>query len=233
VPKDSLSLPRDMTFDPDGRLLQRFAPELSSLRVGTRGTIPRALLPLRNAAASADLHAVHDGEPVWLAPLAMGSGRQLELLARFEVVGNCSFGLHVLASRDMSERTTIGVDMADEVVYVDRRLSSGAEPFIPSTGLLDTRAGPLPPARNGSGGGGQARVVEIHAFVDGPVLTFIVDNETALSVYVYPQLPNSTRVALWANASGASSSAAGLPGGGSGTVFGTLEAWALRSPFGN
>jgi hypothetical protein len=35
--------------------------------------------------------------------------------------------------------------------------------------------------------------VEINAFVDGPVLTFIVDNEMALSVYVYPQLP---RVAL-------------------------------------
>ena len=88
----------------------------------------------------------------------------------------------------------IGVDMADEVVYVETKLNSGgAEPFVPSTGLLDTRAGPLPPARNGSGGGGQARVVEIHAFVDGPVLTFIVDNETALSVYVYPQLP---RVAL-------------------------------------
>ena len=90
----------------------------------------------------------------------------------------------------------IGVDMADEVVYVETKLNSGgAEPFVPSTGLLDTRAGPLPPARNGSGGsrlggdgGGQARV-EINAFVDGPVLTFIVDNETVLSVYVYPQLP--------------------------------------------
>ena len=30
----------------------------------------------------------------------------------------------------------IGVDMADEVVYVETKLNSGAEPFVPSTGLL-------------------------------------------------------------------------------------------------
>ena len=118
----------------------------------------------------------------------------------------------------------IGVDMVDEVVYVETKLNSGgAEPFVPSTGLLDTRAGPLPPARNGSGGsrlggggGGQAHV-EINAFVDGPVLTFIVDNETALS----------------GKCKGVRSSAAGPSGGGSGsssTIFGTLDAWALRSP---
>ena len=33
LPKDSLSLPRDMSFAPDGRLLQRFVPELARLRI--------------------------------------------------------------------------------------------------------------------------------------------------------------------------------------------------------
>ena len=33
LPKDSLSLPRDMTFAADGRLLQRLVPELKTLRI--------------------------------------------------------------------------------------------------------------------------------------------------------------------------------------------------------
>ena len=42
-------------------------------------------------------------------------------------------------------------------------------------------------------------MVDIHVIVDGPIVTFIVSNETALSVYVYPQLQSSGGVALWSS----------------------------------
>ena len=172
LPKDSLSLPRDMTFAPDGRLLQQFVPELRSLRVaGTHEQLPMTTL---SAAA-----------PLWLKT----EGRQLELVVRFEVAGNASFGLHVLASRSMVEYTTVGVDTSDDLTFIDRRNSSGAKPLVPSKvlspkltvgfsqssyrlmtyrvvaskGVLDVRAGVLPPPVAASGGG---RVVTIHAIVD-------------------------------------------------------------------
>ena len=157
LPKDSLSLPRDMTFAPDGRLLQQFVPELRSLRVA--GAHER--LPLTALSAAA---------PVWLKT----AGRQLELVARFEVSGNASFGLHVLASRSMAESTTIGVDISDDLTFIDRRNSSGAKPLVPSKGVLDVRAGLLPPPVAASGGG---RVVTIHAIVDvrhSPPLRFFL-----------------------------------------------------------
>ena len=52
----------------------------------------------------------------------------------------------------------------------------------------------------------------------GPIVTYIVDNETALSVYVYPQRNSSAAVGLWA--------------GGGAKVQASAEAWELRSPFG-
>eukprot|EP01046_Picozoa_sp_COSAG06_P032107 COSAG06_NODE_3184_length_5718_cov_20.414842_4_plen_55_part_00 len=49
-------------------------------------------------------------------------------------------------------------------------------------------------------------------------MTYIVDNETAMSVYVYPQLNSSGAVGVWA--------------GGGAKVKASAEAWQLRSPFG-
>ena len=51
--------------------------------------------------------------------------------------------------------------------------------------------------------GGCQRVLRIHAYVDGPIVTAIVDDETALSVYVFPQQDGSDGVALWCNGTGA------------------------------
>ena len=72
----------DMTFAADGRLLQRLCPRAEMLCLtGTHEQLP--------------LTALSDGAPVWLKT----AGRQLEILTRFEVAGNCSLGLHVLASK--------------------------------------------------------------------------------------------------------------------------------------
>ena len=43
------------------------------------------------------------------------------------------------------------------------------------------------------------RTFELHAYIDGPIVTMIVSNETALSVYVYPQRNESIGVAAWAS----------------------------------
>jgi hypothetical protein len=56
-------------------------------------------------------------------------------------------------------------------------------------------------------------------FVDGPIVTFVACNETALSVYVYPQHELSGGVALWAT------------GAETGAVRGSADVWQLRSPF--
>jgi len=201
LPKDSLSLPRDMTFAADGRLLQRFVPELQTLRMTeTHERLQRT--------------ALSDGTPMWLKTV----GRQLEISAQFEVAGNCSFGLYVLASNPMTEYTTIGVDMDDDLTFIDRLNSSGPNPLVPNRGLLDVRAGLLPSDRSNSTDG--TRMIDIHVIVDGPIVTFIVANETALSVYVYPQLQSSGGVALWWR--GTTTGAA---------VHASADVWQLRSVF--
>ena len=176
LPRDALSLPRDLSFSPEGRLLQSYVPELQTLRRSHES------LPHRRLA----------DEEVWLVT----RGRQLELFARFDVAGlaNASFGLHVLAGS--SERTVLGIDLADDLAYIDRSLSSGPAPLLPEQ--ADVRAGLLPPPREQTGAK-PTRMFELHAFVDGPIVTMIVCNETALSVYVYPQHNESIAVAVWAS----------------------------------
>jgi hypothetical protein len=48
-------------------------------------------------------------------------------------------------------------------------------------------------------------------------VTFIVSNETALSVYVYPQLQSSAGVALWSSGTGDGA-----------TVHASAEVWQLQ-----
>jgi sucrose-6-phosphate hydrolase SacC (GH32 family) len=202
LPKDSLSLPRDMTFAADtGRLLQQFVPELQTLRIAeTHEQLPLTVLS--------------DDAPVWFKT----SGRQLEISARFEVAGNCSFGLLVLASEHAPEFTKIGVDITDDLTFVDRSQSSGPKPLVPNRAILDVRAGLLPPDH--SRAAGSPRTIGIHVIVDGPIVTFIVANETALSVYVYPQLQSSAGAALWASSTGAGAA-----------VRASADVWQLRSVF--
>ena len=107
-------------------------------------------------------------------------------------------------------------------MFIDRRNSFGSKSLVPNRGVLDVRAGPLPPRDHGSGHGADApRIIGVHVIVDGPIVTFIVANETALSVYVYPQQQASTRVAFWA-----SGTAAGA------TAHASADVWQLRSVIG-
>jgi hypothetical protein len=139
-------------------------------------------------------------------------------VARFEVAGNCSFGLHALASKPPpTESTTIGVDITGDLASVGR-VSAGLLPPDRSSGSNS----PEGVAAEGNGNG--TRTIEIHVIVDGPIVTFIVSNETALSVFVYPQLQSSDGVALW------SSAGTGAAGAGA-TVRASADVWQLRSVF--
>ena len=94
------------------------------------------------------------------------------------------------------------------------------------------RAGLLPPDHSSSAEGmaegavdgtrtaDGTRTIHVHVIVDGPIVTFIVSNETALSVYVYPQLQSSGGVALWSSGTGAGA-----------TVRASADVWQLRSVF--
>ena len=120
----------------------------------------------------------------------------------------------------MPEYTTIGVDLEDELAYVYRNMSSGQTPLVANT--LDTRAGPLPPHQGANGG--VTRTVRVHAIIDGCIVTFIVDNQTAISVFVYPQLPSSDSVGIWAFG-GAEQADTYIP------VQASVRAWQLASVY--
>ena len=60
-------------------------------------------------------------------------------------------------------------------------------------------------------------MVDVHAIIDGCILTCIVSNSTAISVYVYPQLNSSSGVVLFGNSSGG--------------VWASAEVWLLRDAF--
>jgi hypothetical protein len=116
VPKDSLSLPRDISFAADGRLEQRYAPELWALR---QPDSHERLPPTK----------LRQIQQIWLKT----QSRRLEVRATFAIAGGASdavFGLRVLASPSLAEYTEIGVDLKDDVAYVDRSMSSGTTPLV-------------------------------------------------------------------------------------------------------
>lgn len=173
--ENTLSLPRDLSLAPDGSVLQRFVPELQRLR-SSQWQASSLSFPAAGGAAGA------------VALPGAASGRQLEIEATITFPeGSSTFGLLVLSGK--AEHTAIGFDALNGQVFVDRTLSSG--------GALDTdiRAGPWPNASHGS--------VQLHAYVDRSIVSFIVDNRTALSVWVHPtQGAASAGVALFASSPG-------------------------------
>ena len=128
------SLPRDLSLNAKGELLQAFVPELQQLR---------------NSSSLAS--------------------SQLELLARYTLTPTTTgvFGVHVLATPDGSERTSIGVDLNRRMVFVDGT-QQGSDVL---------RAGPLL---------GSGTDIYMHVYVDHSIVTVLVNNQTALTVLVSP-----------------------------------------------
>ena len=100
-------------------------------------------------------------------------GAVADATLRCEVVATFADVSGALTLMDDSAGSNVTISLSYDFVVVDAT----------SLGNTHARAGPTPPARpDGS--------YEIHAFVDGPILEVIVNNRTALIVYVDPSTTN-------------------------------------------
>lgn len=126
---------------------------------------------------------------------------QAEILAKFsyslETVSIEDFGVSVLGERGGNHTAThIALSPSRGLVTVDAT----------AQGNLDIRAGPLPPATADG-------FWIVHAVVDHGILEVIVNNITALVVYVVPPTPEAVRVQLF----------------GPGAYWSSLDVWTLSS----
>jgi len=133
-------------------------------------------------------------------------GQQVEIYAKFVIPGGAAselqpFGVEVLKGPD-GDGTRIGIDPASGLVVVDGT----------SQGNDDVRAGPLMQAN--------CTEVVIHAIIDHSIIEVIVNNRTALTVYVTPKSKRSVGVALYG---------AGNDGMNVNAVSGKLQVWELEA----
>jgi sucrose-6-phosphate hydrolase SacC (GH32 family) len=196
-------LPRELSLAPDGSMQQRYISELQMLRKGSP--------ELRHALAFPDA-----GSP----PKALGlkGGAQLEISATISFNPSATsgrFGLGVLCGEvgGVLEHTDVGLDLATQQVFIDRRNSSA---HFTDT---DIRAGPIPKTL------AQAGEVKLHAYIDHSIVTVIFENQTALSVWVHPVSADSTSLALFhsAPAGVATWSSEATP------VLASMEIWQLAN----
>eukprot|EP01045_Picozoa_sp_COSAG04_P007123 COSAG04_NODE_364_length_15834_cov_4.430315_12_plen_737_part_00 len=203
--ENTLTLPRDFSVA-SGRLRQRFVPELARLRQeATHFALPPMPLP------SGGIGAAH--------VMSGHGGAQMELLATFRVgaqqqcaYSSLKFGLLVFADEGRSEYTAVGFDTAASQVFVDR-VHSGADGQY-----NDVRAGPWPEESDGA----LARELRLHMYLDRSIVELIVNNATALTVYVHPA-QGSVGVALYSEATDATSAACAA------AVQAQVELWDLDS----
>merc|ERR1711957_84590 len=133
-------------------------------------------------------------------------GQQVEIYAKFVIPAGAEselqpFGVEVLKGPD-GDGTRIGIDPASGLVVVDGTTQGNA----------DIRAGPLMQAN--------CTEVVIHAIIDHSIIEVIVNNRTALTVYVTPKSKRSVGVALYG---------AGNDGANANAVSGKLQVWELEA----
>jgi hypothetical protein len=90
----------------------------------------------------------------------------------------------VVLSSGAAEHTAIAFDRAQGHMLLDRSRSGAAG----LQGNDDVRAGPW------LSGDGDPAVLVLHAYVDNQVVSFIANNETAISAWVDPTLQASNQV---------------------------------------
>ena len=102
-------------------------------------------------------------------------------------------------------------------VFIDRRNSSAKHTDA------DIRAGPMPKTLATAG------EVQFHAYVDHSIVTVLVENQTALTVWVHPSAANSTGLALFRNAAVAADVGSDGSGGRTGaTTLTEMKVWRLN-----
>jgi sucrose-6-phosphate hydrolase SacC (GH32 family) len=210
---NAMTLPREVSISPSsGAILQQYIPELQQLRVQNwmeAQSRSQKALPFPNG-----------GGVAGAMPLP-AAGAQLEISAMISYGSNATkFGFLVLAGgqeemNGYSEYTEVGFDVLRKQIYVDRT-HCGTELDA------DIRAGPWPTEPAHAAGykalAEGPKTVSLHMYVDHAIVTLIVNNQTAFSVWAHPSNSRSTGVAIWAEKPGM------------GVAAESLSVWQLRDP---
>ena len=171
----SQSLPRDLTLDKNGQgLLQQFVPELQILRISNRH---------QNLVINREKKETNS-KP-WLRITDVQS-QQVEITVLFTLTNNNYpdvFGINVLLSEDGQDYVPIGIGMGVQQVYVKDR--AGPLYNYMSSETRDT----IIPNDN--------QYIWLHAYLDHQIITVIVNNQTALTVYSIPRDANSNLIELF------------------------------------
>ncbi|MBQ9466158.1 MAG: GH32 C-terminal domain-containing protein [Muribaculaceae bacterium] len=156
------SLPREISLDDGGKLVQKPYSGLTGMRTST--TFSRSLT--LNGTQS-------------LAPV---SGRQIELLGTFTVPASGKVGFNFLQSG--ADKATLGYDAATGMLTLDasalsRRANDGG-----SYGGVYSAALPVKPATGSA--------LKLHLFLDGSIVDIFVNDTWAFSVRVFPTEASGT-----------------------------------------
>lgn len=130
-------------------------------------------------------------------------GRNFEIRAKITPGSAKKVGIIVAKSADNSEYTRIYLDAIAGIVVIDRNHSS-TNASVPS-GFLTT-----PVYLNG-------QPLDLHIFYDGSVLEVFINDEKALSTRIYPELPGSIGLDVYAQ--------------GGTAILQTLDIWAMKSMY--
>lgn len=172
----SQALPRDLSLDKNGQygLLQQFVPELQILRIpGSHRTV--------HLHSTNDL-AVYKNNQVRVPNLI---SQQVEITILFTLTNSNPdvFGVNVLLSEDGQDYVPIGIGIGVQQVYVKDR----AGPLYPY--VTDDTSSVVQPSVQ--------QQIWLHAYVDHQIITVIVNNQTALTVYSVPRDANSGLIELF------------------------------------
>merc|ERR1712060_690045 len=115
-----------------------------------------------------------------------GLGHSFEIRASFSTVAGVSFGVHLLASADGSERTAIGISTARNVAFVDKRNSTHRDAVPPVFKDLISADHSV----------ALYSIANVTIYVDGHVVEAFFDGKV-ISSLVYPNSVDSTRMGLF------------------------------------
>lgn len=164
----AMSLPRILTMRPDGTLGMRPAPEVDALRSDER-TVP-----------AQDLETGLD------VPLDGVAGDCLELELTLDPGSAASVGLHVRSSPDGTERTTIRFNREAGELVLDATASSTNGETV-SEDRVHRIALPL-----------DGESLSLRVFLDRSVVEVFANERACLTARIYPERPDSTGIALFA-----------------------------------
>ncbi|MFO7681146.1 MAG: glycoside hydrolase family 32 protein [Chloroflexota bacterium] len=169
-----MTLPRELSLRPDGKLSITPAPQLQTLR--------------RRQWHFHDLH-LSSGEEISLSEV---TGDTLEIEATFKPTAGAKCGLKVRCSPDGTEETAVLCDLAHGFVTIEREKSSLSPDVyhdLPPARQA-VRNAPIPLTEDG--------LIRLHVFLDRSVIEVFINDEITLSSRIYPTRPDSQEVRLFA-----------------------------------